>query len=327
MRKTLLAFGFAASLGTGAAYADDAAFLESARAALESAERSGNAFVVQNVVDAYISARPDLDAALQKIYNEVVEAERSAGAASAEITLAPEAAAAVEAAAAEAPAAPTGLRHGWSGNVNLGIEIERGNTEETEVNFAVDATRTFGKWSTDYRLEHNFTRANTVRVEEEYAIISNLRREISGRWAWSGFVNAERDHFSGFEYRIVLGLGPSYTVFKSDRTTWRFGAGPGVRFDRLDGPDTPTTTTPILGTESIFRQKLWGDWRLGNDFRASFGDGQIINLLTFLETTLYKKLALRISNEIDIETDAPATAQTTDTTNTLAIVYNFGAEG
>ncbi|MEM9838769.1 MAG: DUF481 domain-containing protein [Pseudomonadota bacterium] len=323
MRRDVLAAGLSCWMACGVAMADDAAFLESARSALESAQASGNTFVVQNVVDAYISARPDLEASIRDVYTAVVDAQDAA----AEVAVPEDAAAAVADAAPEAREieAPTGWRHGWAGNVNLGIEIERGNTEETEVNFAVDATRAFGKWATDYRLEHNFTRANTVRVEEEYLIASNLRREISGKWAWAGFLTAERDHFSGFEYRIAVGLGPSYQVFDTPATNWRVSIGPGARFDRLDGPGTEITTTPILGVDSRFRQELWGDWRFGNDFRSSFGDGQIINLLTFLETTLYKRLALRISNEIDIETDAPATAQTTDTTNTLAIVYNFGA--
>ncbi|MEM1379551.1 MAG: DUF481 domain-containing protein [Pseudomonadota bacterium] len=326
MRTHIIAAVSLGMLVAASAHAqDDEAFLKSARAALASAEASGNAFVVQNVADAYISARPDLAEQVRSLYTEISGSDPTEAVLA---VAAPDAAVAAtvdeSAEAPSVPAQPSGILQGWTGNVNFAFEVESGNTEETEINLAVDATKTIGKWESDYRLEHNFSRANTIRVEEEYLIRTDIRRDLGGKWSWAGFLNAERDLFSGFDYRIALGLGPSYQIIENENTKWRTSIGPGVRFDQLAQPGAEVTTTAILGVESEFRQNLWGNWSLGNDFNASFGNGQIINILTFLQTTLYKNLALRISQELDIETDAPVGAETTDTTNTLSIVYNFG---
>ena len=330
--------GIAALSAATPSHASDEAFLESARAALTGAQESGDFFVMQGVLDAFLAARPDLASELEAIYTELrpdadvsepdaaaAEGEAPADDAPTEDAPTDDAPTGVPVTTIGGPAAPLSWREGWSGDADLGIEVRSGNTERSVVAVVVDATKTLGRWESDYRFAHNFSRAAGVRIEENYLGRIDARRELSERWALAGFINAERDLFSGFDYRVSVGLGPSYKVIDRAGWSWRVSAGPGVRFDKLETADG-VDTVPVLGLESQYRQAILENLRFGNDITASLGDGQLFNIVTFLEADIYKRIAIRLAQRLDIRTDAPAGAETTDTTNTVSLVYNFGQQ-
>lgn len=326
-------------------------FLDNARSALETAQSSGDPTLTREVLEAYVARRPDLADALYDVYLEAggaffeeedLEIPEVTPPAATRQPLVPKRvggttvlvprAQTQPGTAATPPAAPTApeegqapfWRKGWSGSAALGIEVEAGNTEETEVDIDTDVSRKFGKWETDYRLDYARTETFGVKNEDDLLGRFDARRDIGGRWALGGFVNAERDVFSGFDYRLALGGIVSYRFIDREKLTWRASVGPGLRFDRLQGEDG--TISPILAAESRFRWQFAERWSLGNDFTSSFGDGQVISSVTFVEASLFRSWAVRAAQKIDVNTDAPSQAVPTDTTNTLSVVYRFGEQ-
>ena len=329
--RTLLASAAATillGLNTASAASDDA-YMQSAREAFAAVQATGDPYLAQNILEAFLQVRPDLAEPLTALFFEVSEAtdEAEAPAEPEAVAAAPEAAAAEE--AAKAPSGLLGFTQAWNGNANLGFEVQTGNTEEIELDLGVDVTRQFGKWEVDTLGQAGFTEANTaggerVRIQEEYRIRIDARRSYGERWTFENFLDGERDLFSGFDYRIALGIGPGYKIFTQDNLKWRLAAGPGVRFDKRQGQDD-WETNPVATFSSAFRWLPKEGLTIGNDFDSSWGEGQVISILTFAETSLMERLSARLSYDIGVNSDAPSTAETTDTTALLSLVYKIGA--
>lgn len=319
---------------TTALAASDDAYMASAREAFAAVQATGDPYLAQNILEAFLQVRPDLAEPLTALFFEVSEAQ-SAPEPSTALTEETTSAVAVDEALPQGPdepATPTGLlgfAQAWDGNANLGFEVQTGNTEEVELDVGVDVTRSFGKWEVDTLGQAGFTEANTVggdrvRIQEEYRVRLDARRSYGERWTFENFLDGERDLFSGFDYRIAVGIGPGFKIFTEDNLTWRLAAGPGVRFDKRQGEDD-WETNPVATFSSAFRWLPKEGFTVGNDFDSSWGDGQVISILTFAETSLMERLSARLSYDIDINSDAPSTAETTDTTALVSLVYKIGA--
>ncbi|NNU16654.1 DUF481 domain-containing protein [Parvularcula sp. ZS-1/3] len=326
MRNALI--GSAAALtffAGGAAFADEA-YLAKARATLEAAAETGDAYVVQSVLDAFVTARPDLTDELTAIA-QGTPARPEKAAPEAAPAPAPAPAEPLPAAAQEVPApAREGFWQGWSGSATSGFEVDTGNTEEVELDLSLDLTRGFGKWEVDTLAQANFGDVSDVRVEEQYRGRIDLRREFTPKWSLANFAEIERDLFSGFDYRATIGFGPSYKIFNRDTLKWRVSAGPGVRFDKPAPTDADVETNGIMALESRYRQSFVSNkFRIGNDLTGSFGEAQVYTILSFGEVDLNSRLSARASYQIEIESDAPPTASASDTTTLLSLVYKIGS--
>ncbi|MEM1409143.1 MAG: DUF481 domain-containing protein [Pseudomonadota bacterium] len=287
----------------------DEAFLENARAALTAVNSAQDDYLSQSVLDAYIQVRPDLQERLTELYFSIVDVA--------------EAEEAAEEAAALQPPGFFSAFGGWTGDANAGFEVETGNTEEVELDVGYDVTRMFGAWELDNLAQLNFTEASEVRIQEEYRARLDARRTYGDRWSLENFIDAERDLFSGFDYRIAVGVGPGYRILRSDQLRWRVTLGPGVRFDKREDEST-VDVNPVLSATSAFRWKPTSTLTFGNDIESTFGDGQVISVLSFGETNVFGRLKARLSYDVDINSDAPAPAETTDTTTLLSLVYKIG---
>lgn len=325
MRKTIISSASALIAFAGCLAFADEEYLAKARATIEAAAQTGDAYVVQSVLDAFVTARPDLTEELTAIAQGVPASSKAA--ATPVAAPAPDAEKPVPA-AAEPPAEPSrqAFWQGWTGSANSGFEVDTGNTEEVELDLALDLTRAFGKWEVDTLAQANFGDVSDVRVEEQYRGRIDLRREFTPKWSLANFAEIERDLFSGFDYRATIGLGPSYKIFNRDTLNWRVSAGPGVRFDKPAPTDADVETNGIMALESRYRQSFVNDkFRIGNDLTGSFGEAQVYTILSFGEVDLNSRLSARASYQVEIESDAPATASASDTTTLLSLVYKIGS--
>jgi len=329
MRFLLTTTAVAALAFNTAQAADDDAYLASAREAFAAVSATGDPYLAQSVLEAFLQVRPDLSEPLTALFFDVAEMPKAE--APADVPVVAETAPEPSTTEAEKPEAPSGLlgfAQGWDGNANFGFEVQTGNTEEVELDLGVDVTRAFGKWEVDALAtaglaEANATGGDRVRIQEEYRIRLDARRSYGERWTFENFLDAQRDLFSGFDYRVSVGIGPGYKILMQDRLKWRIAAGPGVRFDKLQGQDD-WETNPVATFSSAFRWQPTDSLTFGNDFDSSWGEGQVISINTFAETQLINRLSARLSHDIGINSDAPATAETTDTTTLLSLVYKIG---
>ncbi|MDX2147360.1 MAG: DUF481 domain-containing protein [Planctomycetota bacterium] len=133
----------------------------------------------------------------------------------------------------EAPApeivAEKGFFEGWKGNIEGGLNGSDGNSENLSFRFGVGANRKVETMET----VANFTYAYATDDGEK----SKNRAEFFGKndWLfkdspWGFFAQAklEYDDFQDWDWRLSLYAGPTYTVIKNERTTFRLKAGAGA---------------------------------------------------------------------------------------------------
>lgn len=99
------------------------------------------------------------------------------------------------------------------GQVNLGVDLSRGNTNKT----AVDTTgRAVTTWGTVNRAIGGFEihRAESSGKDTSDNTLGYLEynRFVSDQWYWLGNLRASQDTFQDIEYRTMAGLGIGYQV-------------------------------------------------------------------------------------------------------------------
>ena len=122
-----------------------------------------------------------------------------------------------------------GLLESWTGHVDLGLALARGNARTDTLTSAADAARTTPR---DRLALHYDQIYGTARVN---GVTSTIASAVRGSWTYertvSGrlFVNTlnsyEHDGFLGLDLRFVAGGGLGYNPIKNQRTTLGVLAG------------------------------------------------------------------------------------------------------
>jgi putative salt-induced outer membrane protein YdiY len=122
------------------------------------------------------------------------------------------------------------LKDLWSGTIDTGLALSRGNAETSTFNFGINAARTTTRdkittymiaiYSRNSTAGKSLVSANAKRGGARYDI------NFSPKTFAFGLGNLENDEFQKLDLRLTLGVGLGYHAAKSERTTLDlFGGG------------------------------------------------------------------------------------------------------
>lgn len=117
---------------------------------------------------------------------------------------------------------------GWTGSFAAGFNGKTGNSENLDVNFAVNVTRESDFASLNFIGNYFYASSDVTTTTDRW--FSQFRQEIKlkdERWSWFNQAGVEIDRFKDFDYRIALHTGLSFKVIDEELKKFklRFGGG------------------------------------------------------------------------------------------------------
>lgn len=118
---------------------------------------------------------------------------------------------------------------GWTGFVAAGLNGSDGNSETFNGRAALGLKRTTDEMESIVDATYNYATDSGEKSKSRGELF--FRNDWFFRespWGFFAQGRAEYDEFQDWDYRVSAFAGPTYTVIKNDRTTFRLRAGAGI---------------------------------------------------------------------------------------------------
>lgn len=214
------------------------------------------------------------------------------------------------------------LEEGWSGSATLGYLATSGNTENSNLNSALEVNYVTASWVHTFDARAiNATESGTTTAEA-YQAGWKSEWQLSDRDFLFGRLRWNKDRFSAYERQFSQTVGYGRRVIDTDAHRLNVEVGAGARqSDRADG---------ATEDEIILRGALDYTWVLSEtaEFRQDLGveagdTNTYIESVTALTAQLIGRLALVASYTIRHNTDVVPATEKTDTFSALSLEYRF----
>ena len=190
-----------------------------------------------------------------------------------------------------------GLLDLWSGSVDAGLSLTRGNSETTSFTLGANAVRATRRdktsayftslYATNKTKGISLTTANAVRGGARYEL------NLTGRSFVFGFGDAESDEFQMLDLRLVLGGGIGYYLQKTERSQFQIFGGGSLNKEYFDD-NTKRSSGEVLVGEDLSaklsnrvtvaeRFTLFPNLSETGKFRAAFDSSLVTKLSRWLD--------------------------------------------
>lgn len=212
----------------------------------------------------------------------------------------------------------------WNVSAQFGGSTSTGDTNVQSANFGLALNRDFGKkWSHAFNFDFDFSRnsgaVNYRRVQARYVTMYK---------AWDtvfvgNYIEYDSNRFSGFEHRIIEGLGLGTHLFKTARHSLQYEGGLGFRFNKFE--ITGDTSIEFLGrVAGTYELKLTDNIKFKDQASAIFGTSSFtFDNRASLDAQINTRLTARVSLQLQYESNLPAFAAPWDTITRATLVYKF----
>lgn len=132
----------------------------------------------------------------------------------------------------------------WSGNANLGGELETGNSDSK--NFSVDA-ETQANWEDIHRMtlaaDYDWEQENDEKVTDEREASGIYDYFFADKWFWNNSVMWEQDKIISLDRRIQATTGLGYQFYDEDDLSLEVTFGPGYQNEKYEDEDAENSMT------------------------------------------------------------------------------------
>lgn len=216
------------------------------------------------------------------------------------------------------------------GEVELGVLVTSGNSEETKINGRLALAHEIEHWRNSGELSSRYSEAEGTTTTEEYRASAETDYKFSERQYWFVRGSYEDDRFSGYDFESSLTAGYGHRVWESgERSFLDLSVGAGYRYNRLEIPNARGEQAEdeaiarlaghfdyALSENALFRQKLSSEYGLDDDNAVTESE-------TSLQASVVGNLSLKAAFRIKHVSEPPEGAETTDTETSLSLLYGF----
>jgi putative salt-induced outer membrane protein len=214
----------------------------------------------------------------------------------------------------------------WVGSLGLAWVATSGNTDTSTLGLDFGLDRKPERWGIEFAARGNRADNDGETTAENYFVSARAVRKLSTRWEAFGGLAWARDPFTGFDSQTVASAGATYLAVESKRQLLKLDAGLAYTWeDRVPPAEDVNFVGGLLG--------LTWEWKLGASsklterlvFLPNFDDSGDwrLNSITALEAAVNSWLALRLGFDIRHRNQPIGDADSTDTTSTASVVFNF----
>ena len=221
----------------------------------------------------------------------------------------------------------------WNAEAEVGAGNTSGNTSERSFTGGLKLKRSFGGWEHSTGLKIDYAKSNVGgdsrtskdRIYGQYEI---LWKGLGEKLFLLNHLEAERDKFSGYDYRLLDTVGLGYQLFDSETFKLRLEGGPGYRRSRVD--TLASGTVEKFENELLFRGAVLYDWQVTETMKFNNNLGIILSGKSSsvenkmaLTAKVNEKLAARLGFDIKYQTSPPLGTKKLDTISRITLVYGF----
>jgi putative salt-induced outer membrane protein YdiY len=210
----------------------------------------------------------------------------------------------------------------WKSEIELGVVMTSGNTEEENVNGKGDFTRDAEKWRHNLHLDTFRSSKDDEVTAEKFYVAYKIDYKFTDKRFLFTRLSYEDDRFGGFDYQVDLTLGYGQTFIDNDTMKLEADIGPGSRWSKLDNGDTETEG--IVRIAGRFEWQFSETAQFTQALSSEIGqDATILRSVSALKTTITEKLAMKLSYSVKHNTEVPVGSEKTDTEMALTLGYSF----
>jgi putative salt-induced outer membrane protein YdiY len=219
----------------------------------------------------------------------------------------------------------------WSGTLDTGLSLTRGNAETTTFTNSMKTQRATQRdkisihatslYATSDRDGDSQTTANAIRGGTRYDV------NLSERLFTFGFLDLEFDEFQNLDLRNVIGGGLGWHIIKNDRTTFDFFSGGSFNQEYFADDIKRKSGELVIGQEfdhkiaagTVFTEKFSIFPNLSNtgSYRLQFDSG--------ISTKLADWLAWHVTLSDRFQSNPVPGVQKNDVLLTTGVRFSFGA--
>jgi putative salt-induced outer membrane protein len=214
----------------------------------------------------------------------------------------------------------------WKGSLGLAWVATSGNTDTSSIGLDFGLESKPEPWGFSFAARGNRAEDQGIQTAENYLATGRAVRKLGKRWDAFGGLAWAKDPFAGFDSQSVASAGATYTAVESERHLLSFDMGFAYTWEDRVPPEADVD----------FAGGLFGlswEWKLGASsklverlvFLPNFDDSADwrLNSLTAIEAAINEWLALRLGYDIRHRNQPIGDADSTDTTSTASVVFNF----
>lgn len=218
----------------------------------------------------------------------------------------------------------------WEGELELGVLMTTGNTEETNLKGLLDFTQHLEDWRNNYQLEALYSETEDTATAERYRGSLQADYKLAGSQFWFIRGSYADDRFSGYDFQSSATTGYGNRVWqRSEDSFLDLSAGLGYRYNRLHEPaedGSEAEDGPIARLAGEFDYRLSPTALFIQELSTEIGledSNTISESVTSIQSNIFSNLALKASYRIRNVSDAPADSESTDTEAAFTMLYTF----
>ncbi len=211
----------------------------------------------------------------------------------------------------------------WDGKIQASAVFSSGNSENSAVGVAINATREAGDFTHNIKAFFDLGKSGGVTNQKRWGGSYKLDYNFTERSYAYGRLAYEEDEFSGFDYRLFAGAGLGHYIADSDPFKWKVEGGPGFRYSPIDDTREIKKEFAAYGATEL-------DWviRPGVTFEQDVNVTwteltTTLQSVSSLTTEVVEGLSTGVAFEYRYETDPPAGRVKTDTIARASVIYGF----
>ncbi len=214
---------------------------------------------------------------------------------------------------------------GWKGQVELGVLLTGGNTENRSINAKASIKREVEKWRTSAGITALNTADKVSTTAEKYGLTGKADYKLDQKSYLFGVLTYEDDRFSGYEYQATESIGYGYRAVDNGTVVLDLEAGPGARQSKFIGGVSENEAILRLGGRLL--------WKISE--KASFSQSLVSDIgkdltvtksISALQAQIVGNLAMKTSLTLNNNSEVPVTTPVTEKTNSelaVTLVYGF----
>jgi len=211
----------------------------------------------------------------------------------------------------------------FSGSGELGLVLNRGNSDSESANAKVEVLLERENWSNESTASGVYSRDSGETSANRFVLANRTDYQFGGHRYAVGALRYDRDRFSGFRYQASAALGYGYRLIDTEVHRLRIEAGPGFRM-------TEDRATNKKDDEAIARGFFDYRWNVSettqfnNKLLIEAGsDNTFAENATSLSVAINSRVSLKTGITVRHNTDVDPGKKKTDLLSTVNLVYNF----
>lgn len=211
----------------------------------------------------------------------------------------------------------------WSGSGELGLVVNRGNSDSESANAKVEVLVERNNWSNESTASGVYSRDSGTTSANRFVLANRTDYQFGGHRYAVAALRYDRDRFSTFSYQASAALGYGYRLIDTEVHRLRVEAGPGFRMTEVRATNKQDDEFIARGFFD-YRWNVSETTQFNNKLLIEAGsDNTFAENAASLSVAINSRVSLKTGLTLRHNTDVDPGKKKSDLLSTVNLVYNF----